>query len=348
MQPGVDQSPDPVGESPHPAVAGRERTEPVPGSAARPARWSNAGGWAVPLLLVVLFVVFSIASPDTFFTLSNVRAVISGQGTIVVLAMAVLIPLRGGDFDLSVPSVMIVTGCAVGSLTAHGWPAGAACLVAFLVGPVVGFVNGVLVVKFGIDSLISTLGMLTILEGIATLISHETLISTIPAGLSDFASHKFFGLPTPVWLGWLLALVLWYMFELTPWGRYLLFIGGNRNSAYLAGLRVDALRLVSFVISGSLGAVAGLLFAGYLGSVDPTAAGSYLLPPITAAFLGASAIKLGRFNVAGTLVAIYLLAVGITGFQLLGVSDWITDVFDGACLIGAVGFSILFRRRAAG
>jgi ribose transport system permease protein len=134
---------------------------------------------------------------------------------------------------------------------------------------------------------------------------------------------------------------------LTPCGRYLLFIGGNPGAAQLAGLRVNALRQGAFLVSATLGAVTGLLFTGALGSVDPSAGAAYLLPPVTAAFLGASAIKLGRFNVAGTLVAIYLLAVGIMGLQLLGLQGWIIDVFDGACLIFAVGFSVLIRRPAS-
>jgi ribose transport system permease protein len=131
---------------------------------------------------------------------------------------------------------------------------------------------------------------------------------------------------------------------MTPCGRYLLFIGGNRDAAELAGLRVNAFRQGAYVASGTLSALAGLLFAGSLGAVDPTSGGAYLLPPVTAAFLGASAIKLGRFNVVGTLVAIYLLAVGITGLQLLGLQSWIADVFNGACLIVAMAFAIFFRR----
>jgi ribose transport system permease protein len=183
--------------------------------------------------------------------------------------------------------------------------------------------------------------------GLAGLISRNALITSIPPALTRFAASMFLGFGTPVWAGWLIALVLWYVFEWTPCGRYLLFIGGNRGAAQLAGLRVDAFRQGAFIFSGTLSAVVGLLYAGLLGAVSPSAGSAYLLQPITAAFLGASAIKLGRFNVAGTLVAIYLLAVGITGLQLLGLQDWIADVFNGACLIVAVGFTILFRRASA-
>jgi ribose transport system permease protein len=147
-----------------------------------------------------------------------------------------------------------------------------------------------------------------------------------------------------VWAGWILALLIWYIFELTPLGRYMLFIGGNRSAAQLAGLQVKTIRQSGYLITATLAAVAGLLYAGSLGSVDPSSSGSYLLAPITAAFLGASAVKIGRFNVIGTLVAIYLLVIGITGLELLGAQYWISDVFNGGCLVVAVGFSILIRR----
>jgi ribose transport system permease protein len=344
MKSDVDQS-RPVSESdlstPEPS------TPPERPGPSRSFAWSSVGPWAVPILLVLLFAGFSIRMPEIFMTVSNVRVMIGGQATIVLLALAIIIPLRAGDFDLSVASVMILSGCTVGVMTSHGHSALVSCTVAVLIGAAVGVVNGILVVRIGIDSFIATLGTLTILTGLATLVSNGTLVSTYPEGLVEFANHRFLELPAPVWAGWILAVVLWYIFELTPCGRYLLFIGGNRDAAELAGLRVKAFRQGAFIVSGTLSALAGLLFAGSLGSVDPTSGGAYLLPPITAAFLGASAIKLGRFNVAGTLVAIYLLAVGITGLQLLGLQTWIADVFNGACLIVAMGFTLLFRRATA-
>jgi ribose transport system permease protein len=188
---------------------------------------------------------------------------------------------------------------------------------------------------------------MTIMTGLATLVSAGNVVTTFPAGLTSFTSYHFLGFPTPVWAGWIVALVVWYVFELTPCGRYLLFTGGNPVAARLTGLRVNAFRQGAFLVSATLSAVTGLLYAGALGSVDPSAGAAYLLPPITAAFLGASAIKLGRFNVVGTLVAIYLLAVGITGLQVLGLQGWVIDVFNGACLVVAVGFAALIRRQAS-
>ncbi|GAF47465.1 putative ABC transporter permease protein [Rhodococcus wratislaviensis NBRC 100605] len=302
------------------------------------------GPWAVPLLFVALCVVFSVAAPDTFATTTNVRVMIVGQATILLLSIAILIPLRAGDFDLSVSAVMVLSACVLGYLTAHGYSAFTACLVALLIGPIIGFVNGMLVVRIGIDSFIATLGTLTILVGLSSLVSGGALMTTVPAELLNFSRLSVLDLTMSVWLGWGIALVVYYVFEWTPAGRYLLFIGNNTEAARLAGLRVNAYRQGMYVVSGTLSALAGLLVAGSLGSIDPTASGAYLLPPITAAFLGASAIKLGRFNVVGTLVAIYLVAVGVTGLQMLGLESWIADVFNGTLLVFAVGLTIFLRR----
>lgn len=324
--------------------------EPPPPSApngdvrVRKGMLTSLGPWAVPFLFVVLCVVFSIAAPDTFATTTNLRVLIIGQATILLLSIAIVIPLRAGDFDLSVSAVMVLSGCVLGYLTAQGVSAIVACLLALLIGPVMGLINGLLVVRIGIDSFIATLGTLTVLVGLASLISGGALMTTVPTELLDFTRMSFLDLTMAVWIGWGIALLVYYVFEWTPTGRYLLFIGNSAEAARLAGLRVNAYRQGVYVVSGTLSALAGILAAGSLGSIDPTASGAYLLPPITAAFLGASAIKLGRFNVVGTLVAIYLVAVGVTGLQMLGFESWIADVFNGAFLIFAVGLTIFLRR----
>jgi ribose transport system permease protein len=297
---------------------------------------------AVPGLLVLTFVVFGILKPDLFLTWTNVRLTIGAQATTLLLAIAATVTLRAGDFDLSVAGVMIFSAALVGVLYKGGVSAPLACVIALACGTVIGLVNSLFVVLVGLDSLIVSLGMFTLLGGITTYLSGSNLVSTIPTGLQDFANHRILQLPLTVWIGWVLAAVLWGIFEYTPLGRYLLFIGGNRAAGTLAGLRVNRLRLLSFVSGSFIASVAGLLLAGSLGSVDPSSSSSYLLAPVTAAFLGTTCIQLGRFNIVGTLVGLYLLAFGITGLQLLGYQGWVTNVFNGAALILALAFARYF------
>jgi ribose transport system permease protein len=303
---------------------------------------------AVPALLVLTFVIFGILKPDLFLTWTNVRLTVGAQATTLLLAIAATITLRAGDFDLSIAGVMVFSAALVGVLYKSGVPAPLAVVIALACGTAVGLANSVFVVLVGLDSLIVSLGMFTLLGGITVYISGSNLVTTIPLGLQNFANHQILQLPLTVWIGWVVAGVLWVVFEYTPLGRYLLFIGGNRAAGTLAGLRVNRLRLLSFVSGSFIAAVAGLLLAGSLGSVDPSSSSSYLLAPVTAAFLGTTCIQLGRFNILGTLVGLYLLAFGITGLQLLGLQGWVTNVFNGVALILALAFSRYFEAIRSG
>jgi ribose transport system permease protein len=149
-----------------------------------------------------------------------------------------------------------------------------------------------------------------------------------------------------VYYGWALALVLWYVFDQTTWGRHLLFLGSNRSAAARTGVRSTRIRFASFVACAVIAGFAGLSFAALVGSVDPVATSSYLLPPYAAAFLGTAAVAVGRFNVLGTVIAIYVLAVGISGFQMLGASYWVANVFNGVALLTAVTVARLFHGKA--
>lgn len=294
---------------------------------------------AIPILLVATFILFSVLSPGLFFTWTNIRITLAAQATVLLLSLAATIPLRAGDFDLSIAANMVLSGALVGLLYHHGVPVVACCLLALAVGIVIGLVNSVFIVGLGLGSLIITLGMLTLLTGLISVFTSNNVVSTIPPALITFANQDILGLPVVVWLGWIIALIVWFIFEFTPLGRYLLFLGGNPSAAALAGLRVARLRTGSYVAAALISAIAGILLAGSLGSLDPSSTSSYLLPPFTAAFLGTTTIQPGRFNVLGTVVGLYLLAVGITGLQLLGIQGWVSDVFNGGALILAIAFA---------
>ena len=143
------------------------------------------------------------------------------------------------------------------------------------------------------------------------------------------------------------AIVMWYVFDYTPLGRRLLFVGRGREVARLNGISVDRVRLGALVTSGVLSALAGILYAGVLGSADPYSGLNFLLPAFAAAFLGATTILPGRFNPWGVIVAVYFLATGITGLTMLGIPLWVTNVFNGGALILAVTISQLTRSREA-
>jgi ribose transport system permease protein len=274
---------------------------------------------------------------------------LSSQSVLLILALAVTIPLRSGDFDLSIAATMNLAASIVAVLIfKHHFAMVPATLVALAVGAGIGVINGILIVGIGVNAFVATLGTMTAIGGLTYGVTNNAVISGLTGSILSFSRLDVLGLPVAVVYGWGLAIIVWYVFEYTPVGRYLLFVGGNREASRLTGLPVRRLRFLAFVFAGLLSAFAGVLLAGTLGAADPSAGPQYLLPPYAAAFLGTTTIQVGRFNVVGTVVALYLLVVGVTGLVLLGAASWISDVFNGTALVLAVVFARLVGRGEVG
>ncbi|HZO96124.1 MAG TPA: ABC transporter permease [Gaiellaceae bacterium] len=294
-------------------------------------------------------VVFGILRPDTFLTTSNFTTIFGSQAILVVLTLALLAPLTAGDYDLSVAATMTLSAMTVAILNVdHGWSVWAAVAAALGVGLAVGVVNGALVVLLDIDSLIATLGTSTFIAGVVLWISNSQTVSGVSDSLVELVVvRRFLGIPLEFYYGLALGLVLFHVFEFMPIGRRLLFVGRGRSVARLSGIRVSRLRWGALVVSGAISAFAGVLYAGTLGSADPTSGLSFLLPAFAAAFLGATTIMPGRFNPIGSIAAVYFLVTGITGLQLLGVQTFVQQLFYGGALVLAVALSQFARRRDA-
>jgi ribose transport system permease protein len=290
------------------------------------------------LTWVVMIAVFSALRPDTFATSANFSTILGSQAVLVVLALGLIIVLTAGDYDLSIAGVLSLSAMMIAVLNAkHGWPIGAAILAALAAGAAVGFVNGLFVMIFGVNSFIVTLGTGTVLQGVVLWMSNSETISGVSDGLVDaVVGTTLLGIPIGFYYGLLLCVVLWYVFEYTALGRRLLFVGRGRKVSRLSGFNVARLRWGALIVTGVLSAAAGVLYAGTTGGADSTSGASFLLPAYAAAFLGATTIKPGHYNALGTVVAVYLLAVGTTGLLQLGAADWVNDVFNGVSLLIAV------------
>jgi ribose transport system permease protein len=306
-------------------------------------RYALLAAWAVTC------VVFGILRPDTFLTTSNFTTIFGSQAILVVLTLALLVPLTAGDYDLSVAATMGLSAMTLAILNVnHHWSIGAACLAALGIGLLVGLINGALVVLLDIDSLIATLGSSTFIAGVILWISNSQTISGVSDTLINVTViDRFLGIPLEFYYGIALGLAMLCVFEFMPVGRRLLFVGRGRGVARLSGIRVARLRWGALAASGVISAFAGILYAGTLGSADPTSSLSFLLPAFAAAFLGATTIMPGRFNPIGSIAAVYFLVTGITGLQLLGVETFVQQLFYGGALILAVALSQFARRRDA-
>ena len=305
--------------------------------------------YALPVVWGITCLVFSILRPDTFPTTANFSTIFGTQAVLVVLTLGLLIPLTAGDYDLSVAYNLTLAAMVVAILNVNfGWSVYLAILAALGAGAVVGFVNGGLVVIFGIDPFIVTLGTGTFVGGVVLWISASETLSGISTKLvNPVVADRFLGIPLEFYYGLGLCVFLWYVFEYTPLGRRLLFVGRGRNVSRLSGIRVNRVRWGALVASGFISAGAGVLYAGTTGAADPTSGISFLLPAFAAAFLGATTLMPGRFNPWGAIMAAYFLQTGITGFQLLGVESFVQQLFYGGALVIAVALSQVARRRQA-
>jgi ribose transport system permease protein len=330
-------------------MSAAQATEPAAESPAPRKRAGNGFAYRYALLLawIAIIVVFGLLKPDTFLTTANFQTIFGSQAVLLILTLALIVPLTAGEFDLSVAGTLGLSLVLVGWLNVnHGWPIGLAVAAALLAGLLVGLANGFFVVVVGVESIVVTLGMGTLLAGIAVGVNNET-ISGISQSLVDASRTNLFGIQTAFWFGLVLTAIVWYVYSHTPLGRHLYFVGAGRDVARLTGLRVDMLRIGSLAFSGVVAALAGVVLAGTLGAADPNVGPSYLLPAFAAAFLGSTAIRPGRFNPWGGFIAVYFLITGITGLQLLGLVGWIEQFFYGASLVLAVTFSRLMGRRRA-
>jgi ribose transport system permease protein len=204
------------------------------------------------------------------------------------------------------------------------------------------------VVKLKVNSFIGTLGMSSILIAIAYMITDSSQIVLSTSGYApffEFARTELFGLPLSVYYAAVIALVFWWILEYTPGGRYLYAVGGNPVASRLAGVRVGRVTMIAFMASGASSAFAGIVYLATIGTATPDSGSGYLLPAFSAVFLGATQIRPGRVNVLGTLVAIFLLATGVTGLQLAGAPSYVTQLFNGAALIVAVALAARTARR---
>ncbi len=302
--------------------------------------------WGLAILLIGLIVLFSALKPDSFPTQFTFTSLANNRSIYALAALAVMIPMTAGQFDLSVAGVIGISQIlAIGLQTQQALPWWLACLIVLAIGAVVGFVNGVLVTRIGINSFIATLGTGSILLGILQWYTEgRQVIGTLAPDFIALAGRVG---PVPFALIYVivLAVVLWIVFGYLPFGRKLYVLGENPRAAELNGISATYYVTIAFIIGGLVSAFAGLILQAQLRVGQSTVGQEFLLPAFTGALLGATAIKPGRTNVWGTLVAVAVLAVTVAGLNQLGAPFFVEPLFNGFMLIVAVGLSVTAARR---
>lgn len=343
-----------------PEVAFSTHTEPVaaPGqtAAGTSARKAHdlvvlAERYALVILLAALIVFFSLlpSTGGSFLTLANLRNVAANEAVIAIAALAAMVPLVAGQFDVSIGAVLGMVSIAVAALTVRaGLPVVLALPLGVLLGGGVGAVSGFIVAYLRANSFIITLGIATMIAGLVSLYTKDQVILGVPQTMVNFGTLNWLGVPRPVWLLVVVALIVAYLLRYTVYGRHLLSIGSNPRAARLVGIRVPLVVLLSFVVAGVLAAVAGELEVARTGSGDAQIGPGFTLSALAAAFLGSTTIRPGQFNVPGTIVGVLFVAVSVNGLTLAGAADWVDPLFNGTAVVVAVAISTVLAHRRSG
>ena len=330
--------------APRPVEKNRKAGRRVPIRVLSPRRISAVYLW------IGFVLIFGLLRPNVFLTKVTVQLIFSGGAVTCVLALAFLIPLIAGAYDLSVGALMSLSVAIGVYLQIHtSIPPALGAVIGVLACAVVGAVSGFVIVRLRVNSFIATLGVSQVLLAAVLLISgNRQLVGTFPSSWSNLGLNTVAGVPlVDVYLV-CLALVLWYVLEHTRIGRYLFATGGNAESSRLAGVPTNHLIWGSLVASGAVCGLAGVLYNMRVGEFDSTVGPGYLFPAIAAVFLGASQLS-RRPNVWGTLIAYFALAFGIQGLSLISSSAavWSEPLFQGVALVIAVALTMMpaIRRR---
>lgn len=300
-----------------------------------------------PLLALILMVVAMSFLSENFATSDNFFNVLRQVSVNLCISVGMTMVILTGGIDLSVGSVLALSGAVAAGLVRGGislpgadlfigatfW---GACLAALAVGAGLGAFNGLMITRFKVPPFVATLGMLTIARGLTMLYTGGFPITGLGSSFEFLGTGWLAGIPMPVWLAFLIILAFAFYMKKSKTGRYIYAIGGNERASLLSGIRVDRVKLWVYTLAGLLSAVAGLLVTARLDSAQPNAGSGYELDSIAAVVIGGTSLSGGRGSIWGTVVGALIIGVLNNGLVLLNVSPFWQQVVKGLVILGAV------------
>ena len=315
--------------------------------------------------LIAIIAVFSFLSPN-YFTFGNFLIMASHVAIYGILAIGMLLVILNGGIDLSVGSILALSGVIAGFLMqgvvihAAGVilypPVWAVVVLTCALGGAVGAMNGVLIAWFKVPAFVATLGVMYVARGVALLMTNGLTYNNLSGqpdlgntGFDWIGFNRLFGIPISVLVLAVLAVGFGLMLSRSAFGRWLYASGGNARAADLSGVPVRRVQITVYTLSGMLSAIAGLVLSSQLTSAGPTAGTSYELTAIAAVVIGGAALTGGRGTVRGTMLGAFVIGFLSDGLVIIGVSSYWQTVFTGAVIVLAVLMnSIQYGNRARG
>ncbi len=285
--------------------------------------------------LVIIFAVFSWLSPF-FFTGPNLINILQQSSINACIALGMTLVIVSGGIDLSVGPIAALSAVVAASLMVAGVPIPLAVMAAIGAGAMCGLFNGVLIAYAGLQPFIVTLGGLSLYRALSLIYTGGNPVYGIPAEFRAFTNGDTFGLPTPVVIVAVIALICWIILNKTPLGEYFMAVGGNQEAARIAGVPVARTKIAAFVFSGVLASIAALILVGRLGAADPTLGNLWELDAIAAAAIGGASLMGGKGSIVGTIMGAIILGSLRNGLTLMNVQAFYQLLATGIIIIAAM------------
>jgi ribose/xylose/arabinose/galactoside ABC-type transport system permease subunit len=286
--------------------------------------------------LILLFIALSILRPG-FLTVSNLINLVRQISINGILAVGVTFVLLTGGVDLSLGSLVALTGVAAASFAHPGqFPVIVPVAIGLLAGAACGVVNGVVITLGRVAPFIATLGMMTAARGLALLISEGKPVSNLSAGFTLLGSGQVLGAPVPVLVLCLVVLAASVVLRKFRMGRYIYAVGGNQSAARASGVRVNRVKMFAYTVCGALAGLAGVVLAARITTGQPNAGVGYELDAIAAAVIGGTSLSGGTGGAGGTVLGALLMGVINNGLDLLNVPSYYQQIVKGVIIVGAV------------
>ena len=289
------------------------------------------------LALAVIVLAFSLIRPDKFCTLTNFINITRQISLLVMISLGTTLVMSVNEFDLSVGSMASLGGVMAALLAVKGLPMAVCFLLPAAVSFCIGLLNGWIVARFRVLSFITTLGMSTVLSGVIYLLSGgATVFEGIPKSFSFLGTTKLGRVPLLSILMVVFVVLFWFLLEHTTLGRKFYAIGGNEETAKIAGIRVKKYKTIAFALCAVMACVTGMLIASRVGSANTTAGDGYFLQSYAAVFIGCTVSRKGIPNATGTLVGAAILGILANGLTILQMPSYMQNIITGGIIILAV------------
>ncbi len=296
------------------------------------------------ILIFILWCVILSFTTKSFATTDNLFTILRQATIIGIIAIGEHLIVLLGTMDVSLAAAVSLTGVAMAAaLVNFNIPPVLAALIGMVIGALVGLINGLIITRLKINPIITTLGMMSVLEGLAFIYTQgKTVYGDSIESIKFLSRGRIFNLiPVPVIILFVLYILAYFVLRKTVFGARIFAVGNNEKAAWLAGINVNNIKLLTFITSGVLAAIAGIMQVARQGTATGGMGSDFLFPVLTAVVLGGASLQGGRGKIFNTLIAAVFLTTITNGMILLGVSIYAQRIVSGVILVAALSLDQL-------